>query len=384
VLDVIDLFAQKETIDELGIGSIRDTIADHLSPGTSTVQTRARYFFFIPWMYQALERRRITGASVAKQARAFEVKLSQVLAQSADAQGVIGKQAGASLKRLPSAVYWSGLKRLGFRLFDGSQERYHRIFEAAFDDVARDDASDVQQVDHHLTGSWNPHIPKPPVDFPDGACLDLTRAEAEFFAEHLAFHARESLLHFLVDGRDAGVDVAFPWEHAKAEHMPSPLSTWVRDARCYSLFMHGSALLYNLMLAELRGNEEWLNGYRYQFAEWAASVDGDRAKIVAWDRSAFWSRLHAENPRLPRPARAFSEQWIEAVLGSPSVARLESSSTARQLIDDRERRIKGHRARLHSPAHLELWGGSAGSQRINYRWAITSAVAADIIAGLGR
>ena len=43
------------TLDELGIGPIRDTIADTLFPGTSTIQTRARYFLFIPWILQKAE-----------------------------------------------------------------------------------------------------------------------------------------------------------------------------------------------------------------------------------------------------------------------------------------------------------------------------------------
>lgn len=40
------------TLDELGIGSIRDTFSDELFPGTSTIQTRARYFLFVPWIMQ--------------------------------------------------------------------------------------------------------------------------------------------------------------------------------------------------------------------------------------------------------------------------------------------------------------------------------------------
>ena len=59
-LDMIDLFREKGTRDELGIGLIRDALANLLFPGTSTVQTRARYFLFIPWMYGDLENRRIS------------------------------------------------------------------------------------------------------------------------------------------------------------------------------------------------------------------------------------------------------------------------------------------------------------------------------------
>lgn len=382
MLDVIDLFSQKETVDELGVGSIRDTVADWLAPGTSTIQTRARYFFFISWMYLDLERRRTPVESVTKTARAFEVKLSPVLARSKDGRGTIGKQAGAALKRLPSAVYWSGLKQLGFRLFAGSQDRYHRLFGSLARDARRDDAKDLAE-NEHLSGNWNPHIPRPPAGFPDDASLTLTRSEAEFFAERLDLHARGSLLHFLVDSRDPGTDARLPWEHARVATMPAPLSIWMNDARCYSELMHGAALLYNLMLAELRGKEEWLQRYRQEFEDWAVKLEANRTLLASWDRPQYWSRMQQYNPRLPSPARAFSERWIGQVLSSTSTAKLASSSTSRKLIEERERQIKGHRARLQSPAHLELWGGASSSTQLVYRWGITSTLASDIVAGLG-
>ena len=56
--EVIDLFREHGTLDELGIGSVRDTFGELLFPGLSTVQTRARYFLFIPWVYHRIERER--------------------------------------------------------------------------------------------------------------------------------------------------------------------------------------------------------------------------------------------------------------------------------------------------------------------------------------
>ena len=41
MLDVVDLFKEQNTRDELGIGAIRDALADQFFPGTGTVQTRA-------------------------------------------------------------------------------------------------------------------------------------------------------------------------------------------------------------------------------------------------------------------------------------------------------------------------------------------------------
>ncbi|MCS5947611.1 DUF6361 family protein [Klebsiella pneumoniae subsp. pneumoniae] len=45
-LNILALFQQKESRDELGIGSIRDSFAEQLFPGTSTIQTRLRYMLF--------------------------------------------------------------------------------------------------------------------------------------------------------------------------------------------------------------------------------------------------------------------------------------------------------------------------------------------------
>jgi len=51
--EIINMFAQSESRDELGIGQIRDAFSDLLFPGTSTLHTRARYLLLIPWCYRA-------------------------------------------------------------------------------------------------------------------------------------------------------------------------------------------------------------------------------------------------------------------------------------------------------------------------------------------
>src|SRR5690242_8958754 len=69
MMEVIDLFRERGTLDELGIGTIRDTFAEHFFPGTSTIQTRGRYFLFIPWMYRQIEEERVPSSRVGRRAR---------------------------------------------------------------------------------------------------------------------------------------------------------------------------------------------------------------------------------------------------------------------------------------------------------------------------
>ena len=117
---IMALFQERETRDELGLGAIRDSIADHLFPGTSTIQTRLRYMLFIPWLYRALEKRQFPEAQLRAEARDAEIRLADALKAGGESNGIIGRDAGPRLQRLPSSVYWAGLGAWGIRIFPGS------------------------------------------------------------------------------------------------------------------------------------------------------------------------------------------------------------------------------------------------------------------------
>src|SRR5690606_7347844 len=109
--EVIDLFREHGTLDELGIGSVRDTFAELLFPGLSTVQTRARYFLFIPWVYLRIERERTPSGQAEHRARHYQTQLVDSLVRGGmgAGEGVIGMDARERLLRLPATVYWGGL-----------------------------------------------------------------------------------------------------------------------------------------------------------------------------------------------------------------------------------------------------------------------------------
>ena len=52
VRTVLDLLKKRGVIDELGIGVIRDSFADRMFPGFSTIQTRAKYFTLTAYLVQ--------------------------------------------------------------------------------------------------------------------------------------------------------------------------------------------------------------------------------------------------------------------------------------------------------------------------------------------
>ncbi len=52
VREIVRMFSQRETQDEMGGRRIVVALSDALFPGTSVLHSRARYLLFIPWLLQ--------------------------------------------------------------------------------------------------------------------------------------------------------------------------------------------------------------------------------------------------------------------------------------------------------------------------------------------
>src|SRR3990172_7519863 len=180
ILEAIDLFREKDTRDELGIAGIRDAFSDMLFPGTGALQTRARYFFFVPWMYLGFEAARVSSAEGARKGRAFEIGLIDRLADSSDPAGTIGIQARSSLQRIPSSIYWNGLKLLRICQFPGSQAEFHRSLDRQAAAGAAVRRNDDGEVVGGIARAWHSGLPAKPSVFPSQASFALTTPEARY------------------------------------------------------------------------------------------------------------------------------------------------------------------------------------------------------------
>ncbi len=177
---VLDLFKEQGTLDEMGLGSLRDALSDALFPGTSSIQTRLRYVLFIPWIYRQLEDRKVRAAEVARAARRAEVDLIGPLEQNPDREGIIGSRARGALVRLPSSVYWSALTRWGIFQPQRSQGWYQSRFDALVDGRGVVGRADDPGVIWGQQAHWHPRLPEPPEGFPWEASFALTHDEADF------------------------------------------------------------------------------------------------------------------------------------------------------------------------------------------------------------
>jgi hypothetical protein len=106
VMAVLHALGAPGSVDELGIGQIRDGFANKLFPGTSTIQRGAKYFFIVPYLLMELEQQQYkTPKSFLQKLHERELDLIVPLKKSGE-RGVIGGTAGRGLKRCCQSAKW--------------------------------------------------------------------------------------------------------------------------------------------------------------------------------------------------------------------------------------------------------------------------------------
>ncbi len=381
---VLDLFNEQGTLDEMGLGSLRDAVSDTLFPGTSYIHTRLRYVLFVPWLYQRLEQRRTRAADVARAARRAEIDLIGPLEESPDPAGIIGVRARQTLARLPSSVYWSALARWGILAAERSQGWYHANFDTLVDGRGASGRGDDPGVVWSRDPHWHPRLPPPPDRFPGEASFALTREEADFLRGRLEERCAGTLLAWLArKGSDAPAESL--WGEPDALGAPTGIRDDLELARRFSLHIEGMPLLYNLLVAERRRevldeeeNEEAIERFRAALAEWAAR---EAAEDYRFQPDALWELVVRRGRRLPSPQRTFIETWSRRIaeLAPDDVA---DDDRLRTSIAERELRLKGARARLANRNRLMDWSPGAGVGRMDFRWVRVRQLLTDLHRGL--
>jgi len=148
--------------------------------------------------------------------------------------------------------------------------------------------------------------------------------------------------------------------------------------------MHGANLLYNLCLAELINDIDLADDYHTQMGAWAEEVTLRMGELQLWDRAAFWRCLSGAGARIAIGTKVFVEHWWELIIDRRRASAIADDESARRLIAQRERQLKGPLARIFNPRARELWSGAAGTVRLTYRWSNAQRIARDILEALER
>jgi hypothetical protein len=371
--EIVALFSQQESRDELGIGTVRDALSDALFPGISVIQTRARYFLFVPWLFREGERRGHVGRDLVGWVTGQERRLVEALRRGGEGgvgDGLIGRIAGPRIKILPSTIYWHGLRQFGICHRPGT---ISQVAEGAGRQPATAEAALTELVER-AHGTWDPNLPAAPQGWflLKETSFALPAAEAEWLAERIVGAVPGTLLAWLITNQTRiGPLATAPWEEPAVAEAPMALQRQVGHAERFSTVMHGAALLYNLLLAErcqqrhIQASDELIEDYSDQLSQWHRDLDwGAGGLLGSWNLEEFWRLVRSINPRISPLTRAFVDRWVELAHQGDVV----KDPGARTLIAAREHQQKGGQARLSNDRLLGQWGGRSGTEPLTFRW----------------
>lgn len=378
--ELVGLFSNTDSRDELGIGQIRDALSDTLFPGTSVLLTRARYLLFVPWCFQKAADSRRPGAD--RRLDRNERDLIDALHRAGATDGLLGATAGRALKNLPSGTYWNSIRRWNV-LADPA---------LGWQDALGGDQTlglgDEDGAEPHAP-VWSSSMPMAPAGFPNDAPggFDLTPDEADWLAGRILTSCDGTLLAHLVLHRPQPASPN-PWSEPASLSAPPDVRTALEHARIFSLLVRGASLLYNLLLAE-RYVEEGFDRtpdrrehYCQALDTWEANRDASASVLAKWRFDEFRGFVAELNPAISSRTWSFLRDWADlAGTGAPRAA---DSPDARQFISRREQEHKRGQSRLRNRGLLGSWAGASGAGEIAYRWNAVRRILLDIHDGLER
>lgn len=371
--EVINLFAQTESRDELGVGQVREGFSDRLFPGTSTLHTRARYLLLIPWCYREAARLARDSEDLQVRAASVERRLIVALNDARAWDGLIGRNVLTKLKTLPSSLYWSALGQ--WNVLAG---------EPGDDLTARTWQRESEEIVERAPASWD--VLPIPADFPLSAnTLDLSHEEASWVRERMLSGSTGSLLEVLLEAdRGDWLQLPAPWDVPVGD---GALSQLLEEARLFSLVTEGAALSYNLAVARryeangLTQVESPIQAYEQRIENWVeAALEPERSALQEWDSAEFWSAALVQNPRISWGTRVFIDTWVDQL----NAGTRPDDAAAVALVSNREKNQKRSQSRLVNDKLLRTWSGAAGTTRLSYRWGNVTRLLTDIHEGLQR
>ena len=378
-LDVINLLSEQGAVDELGIGIVRDAFANYFFPGTSTIQTRAKYFLIVPYILRdAVDGR--YGKDVNRILRAIDTEEKEcgikLLEANPKAEGVIGTRVLPKgwVARKPSDIYWNGIRTYGIFCNYGlsipeyvslavklntqksSAKLGNRNDEAEENEKDDSDAGDIMNVSF-----WN--LPIYHDNWRDNLTIELTNEEAFYLDKQIQKGAKGTLLEYVLKNRiDMNKYEDFVSMAAElSEKVEEKLAYMMKLACEFNNLVYMARVRFNVMLSE-EENE-------VAVSEWDRLKPQVKRRANV-DLSAVFNKLELHNPGtylfLSKLQEAFKALDIDA---------------ADELIKKRERQLKGiNRAKLNRTKEFDhsKW---VGGGELDYRFSNARRIINDIYSG---
>lgn len=382
VIDVLNLLSEPGVLDELGIAQIRDGFSNLFFPGITTIQTRAKYFLMVPYIFKSLESYSYNDFSkLKKELEKLEKNCARSLLKEnendeKDDNGVIGKLSipdNKWVKRPPSSIYWAGLKTYGIFTKDISIDQYLRnicLKNSLKENISKSSYSrDSSNRGHDDKGDgdiqsynfWN--IETYETDWFNGLKIDLTKDEGDFLKRRIIESNPCSMLAFILKNN---CDEILKYESFSQlvnleDIFPDYLNNPFHLAKDFSDFNRVLMILFNVIASD--GKNEVANDLLDNFNNGKHPNFNEISNI---DLNSIFNLLDIKDIRL----KSF-------LLESQQLMKEEKIDELKERIKKREISLKGeNRSKTCHPEQFEdKW---FGVYELDYRFRIVKNILGDI------
>lgn len=380
VLSVLDMLSETGTLDELGIAPVRDGFANLFFPGTSTVQTRAKYFLIVPYILKDMEQESESNIHrLLKNLNEGEKDCAErFLKNSEDQTGIIGRrslEANSWVKRTPVEIYWSGLRNYGiFTDKNLSFIEYFNIIcstkkEKAYLKNSRNSSDKVDEKiyddrdagEYYSMHFWN--IPTNVKEWRDNLNINLSKDEGKFLKKQIITSFPESIMAFILKNNQQDILEcnSFRDLYSIIQIFPEKMQRDYKLADKFSDFLYVVRVIYNVIVSD--GKNEKAN------SEWER-LQRDLETFANVDLESIFQRLPV-NSRLCDFLRTCQKLMFASDLEGMKVE-----------IRRRERELKGSRAKTMHPGEFDPknW---YGGEYLDYRLSNAKVIMNDIFESEG-
>ena len=384
VRTVIDLLKKQGVVDELGIGVIRDSFADRMFPGVSTIQTRAKYFILTALLIHDYDRqpeRKKEKQTLEDYLSYWEkwcrIKLAERYGDQGEARGIIGISFGQrrdrDVQRPPSSVYWNGLRTFGILRTRLSLSEFsrdisgNRSLRAILEGTSHLKGDDL---DADVDDGPRVRVPEVETNYWENLAITLTATEAEFLRQQITACVPDSLLGQILLDDDATAQIIKLKRNATFADMTElpfvgglkreELRRTVCHARDFWTILEGAHIRYNWLLQSRFGTPDGVDQCNEYWETWIGELEA--FNWSAWDTEFVWQLVEQHGSNVRPSTKKFVNGWI-----GQTRAGATDLDACDQLVVDQERANKTARARLRPNAKDEHVDGWIGLSELDFR-----------------
>lgn len=294
IKELLKILGKPSSVDELGVGIVRDSISDLLYPGTSVLHTRAKYYILIPELFKkAMKSGLTTMAEVRKLIDSDQDKIARALRRAIDeetgtkASGIIGGRSDRAVKMKPARIYWNAMRtaemlshpNLSFDDACMAVASYNRNNQNVSIKYESDEAGgDAEDADLNGFSLFNTPCKQNIDNFIANPTLHLTSSEAMYLMEQFKrpFIMKNTLMEYCLKTKQSFAGIAFS-DIAIQTDMPAVLAHNIELAKEFAGFIYGAYIVYNLLFFENGGKEATEEQKQYlecKYSEWKQQTHG--------------------------------------------------------------------------------------------------------------